>query len=124
MADPYPALGSNYRPPIETYTTNRGLTLTKDELTVFIKVKTEILKEFSKEIPKNVKNDERIKVDIIKIITDHSKLIDLSADFRLNSANEYLKWYKIKHKSKNNIKKSIYALPELSKNKLKNYKIL
>ena len=28
MTDPYPALGSDYRPPIETYTTNRGLTLT------------------------------------------------------------------------------------------------
>ena len=27
-------------------------------------------------------------------------LIDLSADFRLNSTKEYLKWYKIKHKSK------------------------
>ena len=31
MTDPYPALGSNYRPPIETYTTNRGLTLTAEE---------------------------------------------------------------------------------------------
>ena len=28
MADPYPAVGSNYRPPIEPSTTNRGLTLT------------------------------------------------------------------------------------------------
>ena len=32
MADPYPALGSDYRPPIETYTTNRGLTLTEEEV--------------------------------------------------------------------------------------------
>ena len=51
-------------------------------------------------------------------------LIDLSADFRLKSAKEYLKWYKIKHSSKNNIKNSIYALPEISKKKLKNYKII
>ena len=51
-------------------------------------------------------------------------LIDLSADFRLRSAKEYLKWYKIKHSSKNNIKKSIYALPELTRKKLKNYKII
>ena len=36
MADPYPALASNYRPPIETYTTNRGLTLTAEEV-VFLK---------------------------------------------------------------------------------------
>ena len=32
MADPYPALGSNYREPIETCTTNRGLTLTDEEV--------------------------------------------------------------------------------------------
>ena len=32
MADPYPALGSNYREPIVTYTTNRGLTLTAEEV--------------------------------------------------------------------------------------------
>ena len=51
-------------------------------------------------------------------------LIDLSADFRLKSAKEYLKWYKIKHNSKHNIKKSIYSLPEISKKKLKNYKII
>ena len=32
MADPYPAIGSNYRPNIETYTTNRGLTLTAEQV--------------------------------------------------------------------------------------------
>ena len=31
-SDPYPALGSNYREPIETCTTNRGLTLTAEEV--------------------------------------------------------------------------------------------
>ncbi len=51
-------------------------------------------------------------------------LIDLSADFRLNNAKEYLKWYKIKHNSIKNIKNSIYALPEITKKKLKNYKII
>ena len=32
MADPYPAIGSNYRPPIQPSTTNRGLTLTAEEV--------------------------------------------------------------------------------------------
>lgn len=36
MADPYPALGSDYRPPIKTYTTNRGLTLTAEEVGALI----------------------------------------------------------------------------------------
>ena len=30
MADPYPAVGSNYRPNIETSSTNRVLTLTAE----------------------------------------------------------------------------------------------
>ena len=51
-------------------------------------------------------------------------LIDLAADFRLDDPNEYKKWYKISHQAKNNIKKSIYALPELNKKYLKNYKII
>ena len=51
-------------------------------------------------------------------------LIDLSADFRLRKASDYLKWYKIKHNAKNNIKKSIYSIPELNSKKLNNFKII
>ena len=51
-------------------------------------------------------------------------LIDLSADFRLKTIKEYLKWYKIKHSSKNNIKNSIYSLPEFSKKIINKYKII
>ena len=51
-------------------------------------------------------------------------LIDLSADFRLKNEKEYYKWYKIKHAAISNIKNSIYALPEISKKKIKKYKII
>ena len=51
-------------------------------------------------------------------------LIDLAADFRLEKSSEYLKWYKQKHKSKHNIKNSIYALPEIVGKKIKKYKII
>ena len=51
-------------------------------------------------------------------------LIDLSADFRLNSSKVYQQWYKIKHSSIKNIKKSIYALPELNRKKIKKYNII
>ena len=44
MTDPYPAVGSNYRPPIETYTNNRGLTLTKEEVKYLQDVFTEAYK--------------------------------------------------------------------------------
>ena len=32
MGDPYPAVVSNYSPPIEPSTTNRGLTLTAEQV--------------------------------------------------------------------------------------------
>ena len=54
----------------------------------------------------------------------HNVLIDLAADFRLNNASSYLKWYKRKHKSVKNIKKAIYALPEISGKKVKKYNII
>ena len=61
---------------------------------------------------------------ISNIMLNNNILIDLSADFRLKSAKEYLKWYKIKHNSKKNINKSIYALPEIVKKNLKKFKII
>jgi len=51
-------------------------------------------------------------------------LIDLSADFRLNSSTNYYKWYKIKHKSVKNILNSVYALPEIIKKRIFNHKII
>ena len=41
---------------------------------------------------------------IAKRIPNNIKLIDLSADFRLNNSKSYKKWYGINHKSKNLIK--------------------
>jgi len=51
-------------------------------------------------------------------------LIDLSADFRIKDPIIYKKFYKMTHKSKDNIKKSIYLLPELNKKKINKFKIL
>ena len=61
---------------------------------------------------------------IAKQIPDKIKLIDLSADFRLNSSKLYKKWYGINHNCKKLIKKSIYAITEFSRNKLCNYNII
>ena len=62
--------------------------------------------------------------EISKFLLEKNTLIDLAADFRLKKSSEYLKWYKQKHKAINNIKKSIYALPEFIGKKIKNYKII
>ena len=56
-------------------------------------------------------------------LNKNNLLIDLSADFRI-SKKSYYKWYKKKHKSPENIKKSIYCLPELLTKNIDNYKIL
>ena len=62
--------------------------------------------------------------DISNHLLKHNVLIDLSADFRLNKASDYLKWYKQKHRSVKNIIKSIYALPEITKKEVKKYNII
>ena len=92
-----------------------------------------------KKLPKIIKFNKNLLKDVDVVFTalpngqaqkisnkmlEKNILIDLSADFRLKSAKEYLKWYKINHKSKKNISKSIYLLPELSKKKLSKYKII
>ena len=61
---------------------------------------------------------------IAKKIPDTVKLIDLSADFRLENSNDYKKWYGINHNCKKLIKKSIYSVTEFSRYKLKKYKII
>ena len=60
---------------------------------------------------------------ISKMLLKKNTLIDLSADFRLKKSSDYYKWYKIKHKAKNNIHNSIYALPEIKKKLLKIIKL-
>ena len=52
MADPYPALGSNYRPPIETYTTNRGLTITAEEVEFLQSITEQLLPSLQEKVSK------------------------------------------------------------------------
>jgi N-acetyl-gamma-glutamyl-phosphate reductase len=93
----------------------------------------------SKKLPKIIKFDKKLlnDVDVIftalpngeaqeisKCLLKKNTLIDLAADFRLEKASNYLKWYKLKHKAPNLIKKSIYALPEITDNEIRGYKII
>ena len=89
----------------------------------------------SKKLPKIVKFNKKYldNVDVVftalpnggaqyisKFIKKRHILRDLAADFRLEKKEDYLKWYKQKHRAIENIKKSIYSLPELTGKKLKN----
>ena len=62
--------------------------------------------------------------DISKHLNNKNILIDLAADFRLEKASEYKKWYKQKHRAVKLIKKSIYSLPEINRKELKKYNII
>jgi N-acetyl-gamma-glutamyl-phosphate reductase len=62
--------------------------------------------------------------DISNDLLKHNVLIDLAADFRLNKASDYLRWYKQKHRSTKNINKSIYALPEINGSKINKFNII
>ena len=62
--------------------------------------------------------------DLSKHLSKNHTLNDLAADFRLNKASDYLKWYKQKHRAPNLVKKSIYLLPEINRKEIKKYNII
>ena len=47
------------------------------------------------------------------------KIIDFSADFRLDDADVYEEWYKTEHTARNLIPQQVYGLPELWRDKIK-----
>lgn len=47
------------------------------------------------------------------------KIVDLSADYRLKNHGVYKQWYHKAHKDKKNLKKFVYGLPELYREKIK-----
>lgn len=51
------------------------------------------------------------------------RVIDLSADYRLDSA-VYEKWYGVPHKDAGNLPKAVYGLPELYRDHIKDAKLL
>ena len=92
-----------------------------------------------KNLPKIIKFDKKYlnNVDIVftalpngeaqaisKDLNDKNVLIDLAADFRLEKASDYKRWYNQKHKALANIKKSIYSLPEITGKKVKDFQII
>ncbi|MBR1642718.1 MAG: N-acetyl-gamma-glutamyl-phosphate reductase [Butyrivibrio sp.] len=61
-----------------------------------------------------------VNEDILK----NTKIIDLSADFRLKDVSVYEKWYKIEHKAPQYIEEAVYGLCEINRDKIKNARIV
>ena len=100
---------------------NYDKTLKSKKLPTIIKYRKSLLKNIDlifTALPNGEAQD--ISNDLLK----HNVLIDLAADFRLDKASSYLKWYKQKHKSIKNIKNSIYSLPEINEKKIKQFNII
>lgn len=51
-------------------------------------------------------------------ILSKTKIIDLSADFRLKNVNVYEQWYKIEHKAPQYIDEAVYGLCEINRDKV------
>jgi N-acetyl-gamma-glutamyl-phosphate reductase len=51
-------------------------------------------------------------------ILSKTKIIDLSADFRLKDVNVYEQWYKLEHKAPQYIDEAVYGLCEINRNKV------
>lgn len=61
-----------------------------------------------------------VSFDVVPLLLSHKKkVIDLSADYRLKDSKIYKDWYKVEHKDKSNLKRSIYGLPELYREKIR-----
>ena len=102
---------------IETYDES----LKKYKLPKIIKIKYKYFKEVDVIFTALPNGQSQI---IANNLNDKNVLIDLSADFRIKKFDIYEKFYKIKHKSKNLLKKSIYGLSELNENKIREKQII
>ena len=61
---------------------------------------------------------------IIKLIPSNIKIIDVSADFRIQDTKIFEEYYNTKHEAPQYLNDAIYALPEITKNKIKDKRII
>ncbi|MFW6134354.1 MAG: N-acetyl-gamma-glutamyl-phosphate reductase [Elusimicrobiota bacterium] len=92
-------------------------------------LKGRLSQELVESAPDNVPTD----TDVVFLALPHTKsieyvcelmkrdkiVIDLSADYRLKDARAYKKWYKVEHNDTENLKKSVYGIPEIYRKQIK-----
>lgn len=64
------------------------------------------------------------KTVIPSLLEKGLKVIDLSGDYRYDDAAVYEEWYGEKHSSPELLKESVYGLPELHRDKIKNARLI
>ena len=58
------------------------------------------------------------------LFNNNKRVIDLSADYRLSDPEGYREWYGIPHEFVSTLKKAVYGLPEIYRNKIKNARLI
>jgi N-acetyl-gamma-glutamyl-phosphate reductase len=59
-----------------------------------------------------------------KLFLTGARVIDFSADFRLNDPDTYESWYKVKHSSKNLLKEAVYGLPQIFRKEIRDARLV
>lgn len=59
-----------------------------------------------------------------ELVAANTKVIDLAADFRLQSLEQFEKWYGLEHACPDILKDSVYGLSELNRDKIKNAQVI
>ena len=62
--------------------------------------------------------------EVIKVLPKHLKIIDLSADFRLQNAAEYEKWYGNAHQALEIQDKAVYGLTEFYRQEIRGARVV
>ena len=57
-------------------------------------------------------------IEIIPLVNSGIKVVDISADFRLNDASAYPEWYGFTHPAPELLEKAVFGLPELHRSRI------
>ena len=62
--------------------------------------------------------------DARAVLDAGAKIVDLSADFRLQDLAEWERWYKMKHTEPELVREAVYGLPELNREKIRRARLV
>jgi len=62
--------------------------------------------------------------EVIPLLNQGIKVVDISADFRLKDAAEYRRWYNFTHPAPQLLKQAVYGLPELYRTQVASAKLV
>jgi N-acetyl-gamma-glutamyl-phosphate reductase len=61
---------------------------------------------------------------VAELLSRGKRVIDLSADYRLNDPAEYSRWYGLEHPDPNRLADAVYGLPELNRERIRKAKLI